>query len=143
MAAIKGDAERILLTGGAGFIGSFVCDLLVGQGYQVIVLDSLDRQVHTTSEWPQWRNPKARYQLADCGEPSVWQEWLPQVDAVIHLAAAVGVGQSQYQIAHYVRTNTMATALMLDAIVNGRQRPKKVIIAASMSSYGEGLYQGA
>ena len=141
MAPIKRKSDRILLTGGAGFIGSFVCDLLVEQGYQVIVLDNLDAQVHTAGQWPEWRNPKAAYHLADCSDPTVWQEWLPQADAVIHLAAAVGVGQSQYQIAHYVRTNTLGTALMLDAMVNGQHRPRKVIVAASMSSYGEGLYR--
>jgi dTDP-L-rhamnose 4-epimerase len=134
-------ADRILLTGGAGFIGSYVCDLLCAKGYKVIVVDNLDPQVHLTREWPQWRNPKAEYHQGECSDPQVWREWLPKIDAVIHLAAAVGVGQSQYQIAYYVQANTMATALMLDAIVNGEQRPRKLVVAASMSSYGEGLYR--
>ena len=134
-------SERILVTGGAGFIGSFVCDLLAAEGYDVVAVDKLDPQVHPAGQWPAWRNPRVEYHLGDCTDPALWRAWLPRVGAVIHLAAVVGVGQSQYQVAHYVRNNVMGTALMLDEVVNGGRRPRKLIVASSNTIYGEGRYR--
>lgn len=132
--------KRILVTGGAGFIGSHLVDGLVKKGYRVRVLDSLYKQIHSTGKLPAYFNPKAEFIKGDVRKRADWKKALRGVDAVFHLASAVGVGQSMYKIEHYVKVNSLGTAILLDILANCKHTVKKIIVAASMSSYGEGSY---
>lgn len=133
--------RKILVTGGAGFIGSHLVDGLIAKGYQVIVLDNLYKQIHPTGKLPDYFNPKAQFIKGDVTRRNDWLKALFGVDAVIHLAAAVGVGQSMYEVEHYVKVNSLGTAILLDILANTKHNVKKMIVAASMSSYGEGTYK--
>lgn len=134
---------RVLITGGAGFIGSHLADELLNHGYQVRVLDALVPQVHGSSNEgigtrPAYLASDVELQVGDVRDPHAMRRALQGVDAVFHLAAAVGVGQSMYQIEHYVATNALGTAVLLEALI---ERPvARLIVASSMSIYGEGLY---
>lgn len=134
--------QCILVTGGAGFIGSFVVDALIARGQDVIVYDNLDPQPHPHGP-PEYLNPKAEFIHADVRDSQKLLLAVLRADAVIHLAAAVGMGQSMYQVNHYIDVNTRGTAVLLDILANEkpRHRVSKVIVAASMSSYGEGAYR--
>ncbi len=134
--------RRVLITGGAGFIGSHLVDELVDGGYEVTVLDSLEPQVHGPARKPPaYLNPKARLVPADlAAEPDVLDRLLPEADAVVHLAAVVGVAQSMYEAARYVRANSLGTAILLEKLIPLRDRVKKLVVASSMSVYGEGAY---
>lgn len=132
--------KKVLVTGGAGFIGSHLVDKFIKEGLDVVVLDNLLPQIHSDGKLPDYFNKKARYIHGDCENPKDWEKALKEVNAVYHYAAAVGVGQSMYEIAHYVKTNSYGTSLLLDYLVNQKHQVKKVVIAASMSSYGEGAY---
>ena len=131
--------DRVLVTGGAGFIGSFTVDLLVERGYDVIILDILEPQVHQ-GKTPEYLNEKAKFVEGDVRDKELLAQLLKEVDAVVHLAASVGVGQSMYQIEKYVDHNTRGTATLLDVLVNKENDVKKLIVASSMSIYGEGKY---
>jgi len=133
--------KKILVTGGAGFIGSHLVDKLVSKGYKVRVLDNLFRQIHPTGELPDYFNKKAELIKGDVTVRNDWMKALNNIDAVFHFAAAVGVGQSMYEIEHYVKVNSLGTAIFLDILANKTHAVKKIIIAASMSSYGEGTYK--
>ncbi len=128
-----------LVTGGAGFIGSHIVDKLVEMGNEVIVIDNLEQQVHTKK--PGYLNSEAQYLFADIRDESVLAKAIEGVEVIFHEAAAVGVGQSMYQIKKYVDVNTMATAKLLDILVNNEHEVKKLIVASSMSVYGEGAYE--
>jgi dTDP-L-rhamnose 4-epimerase len=130
---------RILVTGGAGFIGSHLVDA-VAEKHEVVVLDNLEPQVHTKGR-PEYLNANATYIFGDVRNKEVLRGALEGVDVVFHQAAAVGVGQSMYQVEKYVEVNTMATAKLLDILVNEEQGVKKLIVASSMSIYGEGAYE--
>ncbi len=130
---------KVLVTGGAGFIGSHLADLLMEKGYQVRIIDNLDPQVHRGKK-PSYLNPEAEFLKIDIRDRERLKKGIAGCQAVFHLAAAVGVGQSQYQIRHYVDVNIGGTATLLDILANERHTVQKVIVAASMSSYGEGLY---
>jgi len=130
---------KILVTGGAGFIGSHLVDKLVERGNEVIVVYSLEEQVHTKK--PDYLNPKAQYLFEDIRNESVLARAIEDVEVIFHEAAAVGVGQSMYQVEKYVEVNTMATAKLLDILVNKEHEVKKLIVASSMSIYGEGAYE--
>ena len=131
-------SRRVLVTGGAGFIGSHLVEHLVDLGDEVIVLDSLEAQVHLGHE-P--RVPEGvSFIHGDVGDPLAAGKALEGVDAVVHLAAAVGVGQSMYEIERYVRANTHATAAFLQQLVERSPRPTRLVVASSMSIYGEGEY---
>lgn len=133
--------KRVLITGGAGFIGSHVTDLLLEKGYEVTILDSLEEQVHGPGHKPpNYLSKNAELIIGDILDRSKLSELLAQSDVVIHLAAMVGVGQSMYQIDRYVNVNTRGTALLLDILVNESTPIKKLIVASSMSVYGEGKY---
>lgn len=133
--------KKILVTGGAGFIGSHLVDGLIEKGYQVRVLDNLYKQIHPSSKLPIYFNKKAQFIKGDVTNKKDWVKALEGVDAVFHFAAAVGVGQSMYEIEHYVKVNSLGTALFLDILANSKHTVKKIIVAASMSSYGEGTYK--
>jgi dTDP-L-rhamnose 4-epimerase len=127
-----------LITGGAGFIGSHLADELVGRGYEVRVLDVLAEQVHGGVERPEYLNDDVELIVGDIRDRSLVREAVSGVDAVVHFAARVGVGQSMYEIADYVGTNSHGTAILLEALLD---RPVgKLLVASSMSIYGEGLY---
>jgi dTDP-L-rhamnose 4-epimerase len=130
---------RILVTGGAGFIGSHLVRYLVDRDDEVVVLDSLEAQVHL-GEQPAFPE-SVSFINADVGDPAAADKALEGVDAVVHLAAAVGVGQSMYEIERYVRVNTQATATFLERLVAASPRPKRLVVASSMSIYGEGEYR--
>jgi dTDP-L-rhamnose 4-epimerase len=129
---------RTLVTGGAGFIGRHLVERLVAAGDDVVVLDSLEAQVHNG------RPPMlsdVTFLEGTVGDPQSADRALAGVDRVVHLASAVGVGQSMYEIAEYVRRNTMDTAVFLERLVNQRRRPERLVVASSMSLYGEGEYE--
>ncbi|MEM3829246.1 MAG: NAD-dependent epimerase/dehydratase family protein, partial [Conexivisphaerales archaeon] len=133
--------EKVLVTGGAGFIGSHVVDLLIEKDYEVKILDNLEPQVHgIEGKLPSYLNENVTLITGDTRNREDLVKSLEDVDAVIHLAAAVGVGQSMYQISKYVSYNTLGTANLLDVVVNERNNVKKIIVASSMSIYGEGKY---
>jgi len=134
-------SKKILVTGGAGFIGSFLVDELVKQGNEVRILDSLDPQVHPNSRPPEYLNRRAEFIKGDVRDRDTVKKAIQDIEVVFHEAAAVGVGQSMYQIEHYVDVNTRGTAVLLDVLVNEKNSVKKFLVAASMSSYGEGAYE--
>src|SRR5215212_2597669 len=133
--------ETILVTGGAGFIGSHLADELVERGRRVRVLDNLTDQVHGGVERPEYLNDDVELIVGDVRDRSLVREALEGVDAVVHLAARVGVGQSMYEMAEYVGANSHGTAILLEALLD---RPvRKLLVASSMSIYGEGAYDPA
>jgi dTDP-L-rhamnose 4-epimerase len=132
---------RILITGGAGFIGSHLADELLAAGYEVRALDDLSPQVHGGEHVrPSYLDRRVDLRIGDVRDPDAVQESLHDVDAVIHLAAVVGVGQSMYQIERYTSVNVLGTAVLMEALME--RPPQKLIVASSMSVYGEGLYAG-
>jgi dTDP-L-rhamnose 4-epimerase len=134
--------RTVLVTGGAGFIGSHIVDALLQRGHHVRVLDSLEPQVHGTSgEPPSYLNPKAEFLRGSIDDHDALERVMPGVDVIFHQAAVVGVGQSMYEIHRYVDRNTAATASLLEFLVHRPElRPEKLIVASSMSIYGEGAY---
>ncbi|MBI2104139.1 MAG: NAD-dependent epimerase/dehydratase family protein [Candidatus Omnitrophica bacterium] len=130
---------RVLVTGGAGFIGSHLVDALVRDGHAVRVLDSFDPQVHG-GRAPDYLNPAAEYVEGDVRDRDALRRSLRDIEVVFHEAAVVGVGQSMYEIERYVSVNVLGTATLLDVIVNDRLPLKKLVVASSMSIYGEGQY---
>jgi dTDP-L-rhamnose 4-epimerase len=131
--------ERVLVTGGAGFIGSHLVDRLLREGFDVRVLDALLPQVHPDGV-PPYLNPAAEWMHGDVRDPEVTRRALEGVELLVHFAAAVGVGQSMYEVVHYSSVNVMGTANLLETLVKGGARPRRVLVASSMSIYGEGLY---
>lgn len=131
--------KSILVTGGAGFIGSFLVDELVNCGYDVRILDNLEGQVHGGKK-PKYLNKSAKFIKGDVRDYQVLEKALKGVDAVFHLASAVGVGQSNYQIKKYVDSNIGGTANLLDILVNTKNQIKKLVTISSMTGYGEGNY---
>ncbi len=129
----------VLITGGAGFIGSHVAAELLENGYNVRVLDSLVTQVHGESPGrPAYLNKHAELIRGDVRNSDVVDDALAGVDAVYHFVALVGVGQSMYQIAEYTSVNNLGTAVLLERVV--KHGVKKLLVASSMSVYGEGRY---
>lgn len=128
----------VLVTGGAGFIGAHLAAALVASGRAVRVLDNLETQVH------EGRLPEigrgVEFVFGDVGDAGVWPKALDGVSEVVHLAAVVGVGQSMYEIARYCRANVMGTAYLLEALISRRDQIRKLVVASSMSIYGEGAY---
>ncbi|WP_205480308.1 NAD-dependent epimerase/dehydratase family protein [Sphingomonas arenae] len=139
---------KVLITGGAGFVGSFVCEQLHAQGHEVRVFDNLEPQVHASGQSNLqslmrpggdlragvelvWGDVRNRHQL---------EAAMRGVDAIIHLAAQVGVGQSMYEITRYVDHNTVGTAVLLELLAARQHTVRKVVVASSMSIYGEGAY---
>ena len=131
----------ILITGGAGFIGSHTADALIGQGHTVRVLDNLDPQIHGTSGvFPAYMNPAVECRQGDVRDVSQVAEALQGVDAVYHFAALTGVGQSMYDLKAYVDTNCTGTAALLEAILKNGKPIKRLVLASSRAVYGEGTH---
>src|SRR6185312_11858593 len=131
--------KRILITGGAGFIGSHLADALLRDGYEVRALDNLSPQVHgPDGARPSYLDPDIELVIGDLRDPDAVRRALTGVDGVFHLAAMVGVGQSMYELAQYTGVNDVGTAVLLEALI---ERPvERLVVASSMSIYGEGLY---
>ena len=132
---------HVLVTGGAGFIGSHVADELLEHGYRVRALDVLVEQVHERRKRPSYLSPEVELLTGDVRESKNVRRALEGVDAVIHLAARVGVGQSMYEIRDYAFANTAGTATLLEVIA--KHPVEKLVVASSMSVYGEGAYETA
>jgi len=133
------ESSNILVTGGAGFIGSHLTDALIARGHRVRVLDSLVPQVHSNSA-ARYVHPDAEFIHGDVCDPRTVDQTLEGIDAIFHEAAEVGVGQSMYEIDRYVKANDMGTAVLLQALVRTKRRLRKLVVASSMSIYGEGAY---
>ena len=132
---------KILVTGGAGFIGSHLVEGLLQEGHEVRLLDTLEPQVHgDAGVWPDYLCSDAERIRGDVRDPDVVADALDGVDVVYHQAALVGVGQSMYEIQRYVSANTLGTSVLLEEVVRRRDRIQRVIVASSMSVYGEGAY---
>lgn len=134
--------KKILITGGAGFIGSHLTDELINHGYQVRILDNLVEQVHGPGgNRPDYLNDEAELIKGDVRDKTIVGKALEGVDAVYHFAARVGVGQSMYQIEEYMDVNDIGTSVLLKALTD--HPIDRLVVASSMSIYGEGLYQNS
>jgi dTDP-L-rhamnose 4-epimerase len=133
---------RILITGGAGFIGSHLADELLAHGYRVRALDNLSEQVHgPRAARPAYHSPEVELVGGDVRDRETVRRALAGIDAVFHLAARVGVGQSMYEIERYTSVNNLGTAVLLEALI---ERPVgRLVVASSMSLYGEGMFRDA
>lgn len=131
--------KNILVTGGAGFIGSFLVDELIKKDFTVRVFDNLEDQVHH-GQIPKYFNKSAQFIKGDVRDYEQFKQAMEDMDAIFHLASSVGVGQSNYQIKKYVDTNTGGTANLLDILVNSKHKVKKLVTISSMTGYGEGNY---
>ncbi len=131
--------KRVLITGGAGFVGSHLADALLQRGHQVRVLDGLAPQVHGDGI-PSYLSTEVELQQGDMRDLDSVCRAVRGVEVIFHLAAAVGVGQSMYEIAHYMGANTQGTANLLQALLETGNRLEKLVVASSMSIYGEGKY---
>ncbi|SDJ35048.1 NAD-dependent epimerase/dehydratase family protein [Chryseobacterium jejuense] len=137
--------KKILITGGAGFIGSNLALKLIDKGYQVTVLDNLSPQIH--GENPAETSPlylsikdKVKFILGTVTSEEDWKKAIEGQDAIVHYAAETGTGQSMYEVKKYIEVNINGTALLLDLLVNTKHSIKKVVVASSRSIYGEGKY---
>jgi len=134
--------ERVLVLGGAGFIGSHLVDALDERGHRVVVYDVLEPQVHgPDGQWPSYLHRGAERVLADVRDGETLARWLAQVDVVFYMAAAVGVGQSMYEIRRYTDVNVMGAATLAQLLAERKHSVRKVVVASSMSLYGEGAYR--
>ena len=135
--------EKVLVTGGLGFIGSHTVDRLIEEGYRVTVLDNLERQVHL-GKVPEYRNKKAEYIFGDIRYRKHWMKALEGAEYIIHLAGAVGIGQSFWQGKKYMDINVGGTVALYDILINNKSMTKnmrKIVVASSKSLYGEGTYK--
>lgn len=137
--------KNILITGGAGFIGSNLALKLIEKGYNITIIDNLSPQIH--GEKPEVSSPlfisikdKTKFIKGTVTSKEDWAEALKEQDAIVHYAAETGTGQSMYEIQKYVEVNVNGTAIMLDLLANTEHKVKKIIIASSRSIYGEGKY---
>ncbi len=132
---------KVLITGGAGFIGSHLADRLLADGHEVRAFDNLDPQVHLQGGRPEYLDPEVELQTGDVRDRGAVRRALEGVDAVVHFAAAVGVGQSMYEIERYTSINAIGAAIVLEEAVERRDAIRKLLVASSMSIYGEGQYR--
>lgn len=132
-------AKNVLITGGAGFVGSHLADALLDLGHKVRIFDNLTEQVHQGGV-PGYLSPEAELVRGNIQDAAAVRRALDGIEVVFHLAAAVGVGQSMYEIEHYMGTNTQGTAVLLQELLNRKSQVEKLVLASSMSIYGEGKY---
>jgi len=126
---------KILVTGGAGFIGSHIVDRLIELNHEVVVLDNLS----STKTKPDYFNPKAELIVGGVGDYDLLMKLIPDMDVIFHLAASVGIAQSNYEMDSFTNNNCVGTAVLLKAIVNSGKKPR-LIVSTSNTTYGEGLY---
>lgn len=139
---------KVLITGGAGFIGSSLAQRLVRDGYDVTVLDNLSPQIHgnkpeVSSMLYTSIRDKVRFVRGDVCDRNIWDVCLPGQHAVVHLAAETGTGQSMYEIRRYADVNVGGTAGLLDWLANHEHKVRRVVVASSRAIYGEGKYTDA
>src|SRR5438067_10062041 len=134
-------AMKVLITGGAGFIGSHLADRLLAEGANVRALDNLDPQVHGDSGRPDYLDESVELVRGDVRDRDVLGRALDGVDALVSFAAAVGVGQSMYEIERYTSINAIGAAVVLEEAVERRDAIRRLLVASSMSIYGEGQYR--
>ena len=137
--------KNILITGGAGFIGSSLALALIGKGYKITVLDNLSPQIHGKN--PEHTSPlyisikdKVTFIKGTVTSRIDWEKAIENQDVIVHFAAETGTGQSMYCIEKYTEVNIQGTAIMLDILANKKHQVKKIVIASSRSIYGEGKY---
>lgn len=138
--------KNILITGGAGFIGSNLALKLISKGYKITILDNLSKQIHgnnpeLTSPLYQSIKNKVNFIKGTVTSRENWESAIDGQDVIVHFAAETGTGQSMYCIEKYVEVNIQGTAIMLDILANKEHQVKKVVIASSRSIYGEGKYK--
>ncbi len=134
-------SKRVLVTGGAGFIGSHLVDKLIELGHKVVVFDSLEPQVHgDDQEMPKYLNKECEFVKGDMRNRDEWKKVLHGGEIIFHQASVVGIGQSMYEVGRYSEVNVLGTANLLDILANEDHQIEKVIVASSMSVYGEGKY---
>jgi dTDP-L-rhamnose 4-epimerase len=136
---VHSSSKTVLITGGAGFVGSHTADALIALGYHVRVYDNLSEQVHPAGR-PGYLASDVEFIAGDMRDLSQLSQAVRDADVIYHLAATVGVGQSMYRIADYTSANTLGTANLLQAILDTHAQPEKLVVASSMSIYGEGAY---
>jgi len=138
-------AQKVLITGGLGFIGLSLARTLVQRGIQVRLMDNLSPQIHGADQVPELgallEEHRVEVMRGDVCQRRDWVEALRDVSSVVHLAAETGTGQSMYRIGDYTSTNVLGTALLLDVLANNRHEVKKLVLASSRSVYGEGAYE--
>src|SRR5438067_9308975 len=134
-------AMKVLITGGAGFIGSHLADRLLAEGANVRALDNLDPQVHPASGRPEYLDESVELVVGDVRDRDALRSALDGIDTVVHFAAAVGVGQSMYEIERYTSINAIGAAVLLEEVLERRDEIRKLLVASSMSIYGEGQYR--
>src|SRR5712691_3400663 len=129
------DSMRVLVTGGAGFIGSHLADRLLAEGHEVRALDNLDPQVHAGGERPGYLDPQVELVAGDVRDREAVRSALDGIDTFVHFAAAVGVGQSMYEIERYTSINAIGAAVLLEEVLERRDAIRKLLVASSMSIY--------
>lgn len=133
--------KKILITGGAGFIGSHLVDVLVKKGNKVIVYDNLDSYVHKGEKLPDYLNKEIEFIKADIRDKEKLAKVIKECEIIFHFAAATGVGQSMYEISRFTGVNSYGTACLLETIINTKNKVEKIILSSSMMVYGEGAYK--
>lgn len=131
---------NVAVVGGAGFIGSHLVDALVEQGSRVRVIDNLHTQVHPGGLPPSYLNPHVEFIRQDVRDLTGFRSALEGAEAIFYLAGAVGVGDSMYRIRHYTDVNVLGGANLLDILANYRHSVRKIVLASSVTVYGEGKY---
>jgi dTDP-L-rhamnose 4-epimerase len=138
-------AQKVLITGGLGFIGLSLARTLVQRGMQVRLMDNLSPQIHGVDQLPELGalldEHRVEVMRGDVCQRQDWVAALRDITSVVHLAAETGTGQSMYRIGDYTSTNVLGTALLLDVLANNRHEVKKLVLASSRSVYGEGAYE--
>ena len=133
--------ETILVTGGAGFIGTYICEKLYDKGYEVLIYDNLSLQIHgENASLPEYIRDKVEFTKGDIRDRNILKQAVQKADKIIHLVAETGVGQSMYDIQRYTDVTIQGTATLWDIIVNEENKVKKVVLASSRAVYGEGKY---
>lgn len=133
---------NVLITGGAGFIGSHTADALLAEGHRVRLADCLDPQIHgSDARFPSYLDERVKCLRLDLRTSKGLQDALEGIDAVFHFAACTGVGQSMYDWDNYVSTNCGATAVLIEALIKRKHPLKRLVLASSRAVYGEGTHR--